>query len=91
MKNKMITIITKWYCPFCHAAERILKKLEIEYINTDITFKPKLYKEVQEITGSNTVPQIFIWGIHGKFLWGYSEINKLYKTGELEKLLKQKA
>lgn len=84
----MITIITKWYCPFCHAAERILNKLELEYTNIDITLKPKLYKQVQEITGSNTVPQVFIWDIHGKFLGGYTEINELYTSGELEELIK---
>ena len=56
----MITIITKWYCPYCHAAVRILKKLEVEYKNIDITFQPKLYKQVQEITNFHTVPQVFI-------------------------------
>lgn len=85
----MITIITKWYCPYCHAAERILKKLDLEYINTDITFKPKLYKQVQDITWSHTVPQVFIWDIHWKFLWGYTEINSLYESWELEELFKK--
>lgn len=86
----MITIITKWYCPFCHAAVRILKKLWVEYKEIDITFKPKLYKEVQEITNFNTVPQVFIWDIHWNFLWWYTDINNLYKSGELEELLNKK-
>ena len=84
----MITIITKWYCPFCHAALSILKKIWVEYKEIDITLKPKLYKEVKEITDSHTVPQVFIWDIHWKFLWGYTELNNLYTSGELEKLIK---
>jgi hypothetical protein len=31
---------------------------------------------------------VFIWDIHWKFLWWYTEINELYKSWELEKLLK---
>jgi glutaredoxin 3 len=84
----MITIITKWYCPFCHAAVRILDKIWVEYKNIDITLKAELYKEVQNITDCHTVPQVFIWDIHWKFLGWYTELNELYKNGELEKLLK---
>jgi glutaredoxin len=38
----------------------ILKKLNIEYKNIDITLDNTLYEEVQNITGSHTVPQVFI-------------------------------
>jgi glutaredoxin len=38
----------------------ILKKLNIEYKNIDITLDNILYEEVQKITGSHTVPQVFI-------------------------------
>jgi hypothetical protein len=34
---------------------------------------------------------VFIWDIHWKFLWGYTEVNELYKNGELEKLLNKKS
>jgi glutaredoxin len=37
-----------------------LDKIGVEYKNIDITFKPELYKDVQNITGSHTVPQVFI-------------------------------
>ena len=84
----MITIITKWLCPYCHAAVGLLKKMNIEYKNIDITLDKNLYEKVQQITGSHTVPQVFIGDIHWKFLWGYTELNSLYKSWELEKLLK---
>lgn len=86
----MITIITKWYCPYCHAAMRILDNIGVEYKNIDITLKPKLYKEIKNITSFNTVPQVFIWDIHGKFLWGFNEINDLYRSGELVKMIANK-
>lgn len=85
----MITIITKWYCPYCHGALRILKQLGVKYNNIDITFKPKLYKQVQSITNFHTVPQVFVWDIHGKFLWGYTQLNNLNKSWELEKIIKE--
>ncbi len=66
----------------------ILKKLKIEYKNIDITLDNSLYEEVQKITGSHTVPQVFIWDIHWEFLGWYTELNSLYKSWELEKLLK---
>lgn len=84
----MITIITKWYCPYCNAAVKLLNQLGIEHKNTDITNNPELYSQVKEISGSQTVPQVFIWDIHGKFLGGYTELTQLHKSGELEKLLK---
>jgi glutaredoxin 3 len=56
----MITIITKGYCPYCAAATTLLNKVGVEYINIDITLKLDLYNQVKEITGSQTVPQVFI-------------------------------
>jgi glutaredoxin 3 len=84
----MITIITKGYCPYCAAATTLLNKVGVEYINIDITLKLDLYNQVKEITGSQTVPQVFIWDIHGKFLGWFTELNELHKSGELEKLIK---
>jgi len=84
----MITIITKWYCPYCKAALELLEEINIEYKNIDITSDNWLYEEVQNITGSHTVPQVFIGDINWKFLGGYTEFSALYKNWELEKLLK---
>jgi glutaredoxin 3 len=60
----MITIITKGHCPYCHMAIGILEKLNIEYTNIDITSDNTLYEEVKNISGSQTVPQVFIGDIH---------------------------
>ena len=84
----MVTIITKWYCPFCHAAMDILDMLHLDYTETDISDNDDYYTKIQEITGSATVPQVFIWDIYGKFLGWYTELNALYKSGDLEKMLK---
>lgn len=84
----MITTITKGYCPYCQAALKLLDELKVEYKNYDVTDDETLYTQVKGITGAHTVPQIFVWDIHGKFLWGYSEIAELHKQGKLVELLK---
>lgn len=84
----MITIVTKGYCPYCKAARDLLDSLDVEYINHDVTDNEVLYTQVKEITGSHTVPQVFVWDVHGKFLGGYSEIESLHREWKLEGLLK---
>jgi glutaredoxin 3 len=56
----MITIVTKGYCPYCKAARDLLDSLDVEYTNHDVTENEVLYSQVKEITGSHTVPQVFV-------------------------------
>ena len=81
----MVDIYTKNYCPYCMKAKTLLKSLDVEYTEHDITDTPEKIKELSEKSGLMTVPQIFVGE---KCLGGYSDIAKLHEEGKLIDLLK---
>jgi len=72
-------------CPFCRNAEKLLQKkgVEIEKINVDAD--AALWDEMEEKTGRDTVPQIFIGDKH---IGGFDDLSELEMMGELDELLK---
>lgn len=72
-------------CPFCIAAERLLKAkgvTEIEKIRVDLA--PERRAEMTERTGRRTVPQIYIDETH---VGGYDDLVALDRGGGLDPLL----
>ncbi len=55
----MITIVTKASCPFCQNAKAFLDKLWKEYTEIEISSDPELYQKYKDISGMQTVPQVF--------------------------------
>ena len=43
-----------------------------------------MFEEISELTGDNTVPQVFV---DETFVGGYPEFKRLYKTRDLQKIL----
>jgi glutaredoxin len=83
-----VNIITKGYCPYCHAALSLLDSLWVKYENRDVTSDEGYFEEIQDITGSYTVPQVFAWEIQKEnFLGWYTEISSLHNRWELTKIL----
>lgn len=76
----MVTIYTKNYCPFCAKAKTLLKSLNIQFDEIDITDTPEKIEEISKKSGFLTVPQIFVGE---KCLGGYSDIAKLNDEGKL--------
>ncbi len=70
-------------CPFCQRAYQLLE-------NKGIPFKKRYVKdqndwnEVMEITGRNTVPQIFINGTH---IGGFDDLYAADQSGKLDNIL----
>ncbi len=70
-------------CPFCQRAYQLLE-------NKGIPFKKRYVKgqndwnEVMEITGRNTVPQIFINGTH---IGGFDDLYAADQSGKLDDIL----
>jgi glutaredoxin 3 len=84
MNNMMYT---KSYCPYCVKAESILNQKNIPFTKIDITNDPDLAEEmILKSGGRKTVPQIFINGTH---VGGCDDLEALYLSGGLDKLLEK--
>lgn len=80
-----VTMYTKPYCGFCHAAKRLLSKKGIAFNEIDIEGKPELRKEmIQKSGGGTTVPQIWIGDRH---IGGFDDMYDLEAVGKLDPLL----
>lgn len=59
--------------------------MHVEYEEISLNGKDELREQLsRENNGWRTVPMIFI---DGQFMGGFDDVNKLYKSGELAKLL----
>ncbi|HVY06688.1 MAG TPA: glutaredoxin 3 [Burkholderiales bacterium] len=73
-------------CPYCVAAERLLKSkgiAEIEKIRVDL--QPERRREMMDRTGRRTVPQIYIGETH---VGGFDDLAALDAAGGLDPLLR---
>lgn len=72
-------------CPYCVRAMNLLqnKGVAVEKIRVDLD--EHQWQVMREITGRNTVPQIFIDDLH---VGGYDELARLEMAGKLDALLK---
>lgn len=77
-----VKMYTRDYCSFCYAAKNLLTRRSIAYEEIPISGDPSLEKEMCELTGGNSVPQILI---DGKAIGGYTELVALDMDGKLEK------
>ncbi len=71
------------FCPYCMFARRLLKRKGIEFTEIKVSGR-KLWDELEEKSGRNTVPQIFI---NDESLGGYDDIAALDRKGELDQKL----
>ena len=62
----------------------LLTKKAIDFDDVVVTDDPAKLKEMQDRSGSRTVPQIFIGDT---LVGGFDELYTLEKSGELDKLL----
>ncbi|MCC8417571.1 MAG: glutaredoxin 3 [Rickettsia endosymbiont of Bryobia graminum] len=86
-----VIIYTLSTCPWCHKAKNLFdqKKVAYEEIIVDKmndAEKEKIREELLEKTGQKTFPQIFI---NNKSIGGYSDLENLNNSGELDKLLEK--
>lgn len=80
-----VTLYTKPYCGFCHAAKRLLGQKGVEFEEIDISAHPERRPEmIQKANGRTTVPQIFIAGAH---IGGFDDMYDLDAGGKLDAML----
>jgi GrxC family glutaredoxin len=71
-------------CPYCVMAGGLLKKKGVTYTEVDVTHDAELRRQMEELSGRRTVPEIFI---DGTCVGGYDDLARLNASGELDKML----
>ena len=85
MAKPMIEMYTKFACPFCVRAKRLLQSKGAEINEYDITMGgPKRDEMRERAPNAMTVPQIFIGDMH---VGGSDDLVALEKAGKLDALL----
>ncbi len=80
-----IELYTKFLCPYCARAKKLLDAKGVTYEDTDISFGGGKREEmIQRANGRTTVPQIFIDGRH---IGGSDDLAALDSAGKLDPLL----
>jgi glutaredoxin 3 len=82
---KAIEIYTTRYCPYCHAAKRLLSHKGAPFTEIDVSGDAERRSTmVARANGRVTVPQIFIGAVH---VGGYDDLYALDQAGKLDALL----
>ncbi|WOR15220.1 glutaredoxin 3 [Hyphomonas sp. FCG-A18] len=83
-----ILLYTMGHCPYCKRAKALLREKGVsDWEEYDLEVTPRKRAEMKAKSGGrNTVPQIFIGGIH---VGGADDLFKLDAAGGLDPLLKQ--
>ena len=80
-----VTMYSTAVCPYCVAAERLLKSRGVEHIDKiRVDLDPARMHEMMERTGRRTVPQIYIGDTH---VGGYDDLSDLDAADGLMALL----
>jgi glutaredoxin 3 len=80
-----VEVYTKFLCPFCARAMKLLKSKGVTVDEIDITMGgPKRAEMLGRSEGRTTVPQIFI---DGKAIGGSDDLAALESRGQLDPLL----
>lgn len=80
-----VEIYTTPFCPYCHAAKRLLDRKGVGYAEIDVSRDPDLRMAmIQRAKGRRTVPQIFIGDTH---VGGSDDLHALEAAGKLDPLL----
>ncbi len=81
----LVEIYTKFFCPYCARAKRLLESKGAQYEEHDIGLGgDKRAEMLQRAMGRHTVPQIFIDGRH---IGGSDDLAALDREGKLDPLL----
>jgi glutaredoxin 3 len=83
-----IVMYSKSWCPYCRMAKRLLSAKGQSWQEIDVEDEPQRRGEMVARSGRTTVPQIWIDGQH---IGGFDELSRLDRSGELDRLLSQRA
>ena len=82
-----VEIYTKFGCPYCARAKRLLEDKGVDYEEFELNSSPGKREEMLErAPGRTTVPQIFIDGRH---VGGSDDLAELEGSGRLDAMLQE--
>lgn len=80
-----VEIYSTAFCPYCSRAKALLDSKGVDYEVYDITMGgPRRAEMIARADGRQTVPQVFIGGIH---VGGSDDLAAAERSGELDRLL----
>ncbi|MBU2097916.1 MAG: glutaredoxin [Gammaproteobacteria bacterium] len=87
-----VTVFTLSWCSFCHAVKQLLRDIDVPHtvieLDTGIYRAPEVHnrlrQELRQLSGSNTLPQVFIGSIA---VGGYTDTQAALRNGKLKTLL----
>jgi glutaredoxin 3 len=79
-----VTIYTKSWCPYCHAAKDLLASKNVAFDEIDVSKGEAQAAMAKRAGGRSTVPQIFIGERH---VGGCDDLHALDAAGKLDALL----
>jgi glutaredoxin 3 len=84
-----VVVFSKAYCPYCTSAKKLLQSTTppndiIIYELDQMPNGSKIQQALYGRTGQSTVPNIFV---HRQHVGGNDDVQRLYRSGELNKLL----
>jgi len=82
--NAEVVMYRTRFCAYCMLAKRLLDKKGVQFSEIDVSGDSEKRAWLLQLTGSHTVPQVFI---AGKSIGGYDELHQLERSGELDRLL----
>jgi glutaredoxin 3 len=80
----IVEVYLSAFCPYCHFAKRLLKEQGLEFSQISVDFHSDRRAEMEQRSGRETVPQIFIGQTH---VGGYDDLAALVSAGKLPALL----
>lgn len=82
-----VEMYTKFGCPYCARAKRLLEDKGVDYEEYELNSTPGKRDEMLErAPGRTTVPQIFI---NGRHVGGSDDLAELERSGRLDLMLQE--
>ncbi|MEH6515728.1 MAG: glutaredoxin 3 [Halioglobus sp.] len=80
-----VTMYSTRFCPYCIRARMLLDSKNVSYKDIGVDADPGVRREMMNLSGSSSVPQIWIGDTH---VGGYDDMAALERQGRLDELLK---
>lgn len=82
--SQTVILYTTRFCPYCVRARQLLDHKGVDYQDIAVDGEPELRREMMQLSGQRTVPQIWIGDRH---VGGFDDLADLERHGQLDALL----